>query len=989
MNDKAFGFDPAAATLLAALWTVTASAMPSVGSFATPTGAARANTGPLFWLHGTESADRLREYVGRVDESGQGILTAESRPHKDWMGPGWWRDLRIVIDEAKRRGMKVMLFDDYWWPSQGMGGVYPIPERCRCKDITASVYARTAAPAKTENEIVRTTAFETAKGVYRLAADGDKVLVYVWEEMKQPRKSGLGWFSKPSVNGLDEAAVDWFLNDIYEPHYQHFRKEFEDGTIVGFFFDEPEFQSWWGPALEKELVRSGENVAEMLTALKFKLADPEQQARARTRFLDARAEVWGRTMYGRQTAWCKAHGVYSSGHFLEHAECYNHFGYACGNVLQQMKYVEVPGVDLVCCQYYPHQRESRQHQIDYGQMPKYSSSVAHVYNFHNGLNWCEIFGAYGQKVTYPQMKWMCDWHQSQGCYYLIPHSFNPKAPNDTDCPPYFYNGGFEPRYPLFRVWVDYNNRCAMLLSEGEHVCRIAQCVPGICFHAGKAIRPEMFAFAIQDAQLDSDWLGFDAVESAVIERNPRTGRPSLRTANGKEHYDILTLPATEFVPWATLEKALAFAKAGGVVVGYGVRPSNTITRGKTAAEAQRLVAEIFAAPTALFIDGEPDGAQLRAALAKPYPGEARPLAVRELDVTSGDGRMLALYPYEKDGDRVFFIANQDFAHRREVVAKASFAAATRPEVWDPMQGTVEAAPLKDGTVVLTLEPSQALFLVWPKTQTAGLLPRVERPAGVALSATVKETVTPVTVPDAKKKVEWFLEGAKWIWHPVDRTAKGVVTFRRTVELVSAGTAEFVFSCDNAATVRVNGEQVESQPAGGQDVGYNGWRTPTWGRAALRAGRNVIEVTADNVIPGAAGFVAAFRLPDGSMVKTDESWDVTRAGQDFVKAFNVSDYGKGAWGRFDAQGRTNSPFAESVETVLSFDAPELKSGRRVYVVCDEVEGEKSAEIRVNGAFAGGFIGAPYRLDVTKFVKPGANALALRPFRVKNPRVIIEQ
>lgn len=38
--------------------------------FRAPKGAVRENTGPLFWMHGTETSDRLREYVGRVDESG-------------------------------------------------------------------------------------------------------------------------------------------------------------------------------------------------------------------------------------------------------------------------------------------------------------------------------------------------------------------------------------------------------------------------------------------------------------------------------------------------------------------------------------------------------------------------------------------------------------------------------------------------------------------------------------------------------------------------------------------------------------------------------------------------------------------------------------------------------------------------------------------------------------------------------------------------------
>ena len=51
--------------------------------FASPSGVVRENTGPLFWLHGTESEVRLREYVRRVAESGQGMLTIESRRTKE------------------------------------------------------------------------------------------------------------------------------------------------------------------------------------------------------------------------------------------------------------------------------------------------------------------------------------------------------------------------------------------------------------------------------------------------------------------------------------------------------------------------------------------------------------------------------------------------------------------------------------------------------------------------------------------------------------------------------------------------------------------------------------------------------------------------------------------------------------------------------------------------------------------------------------------
>ena len=954
----------------------------AMGDFASPKGAVRGNTGPLFWLHGTETEARLREYVGYVDESGQGILTIESRPHIDWMREGWWRDVDIVLDECKKRGMKAMMFDDYWWPSQGMGGKYPIPEQFQCRDVKGTVYWGHEAPDKVENEVARIMVKEVEKGVFRPGPDGDKIIVYTWFTSK-------GSYRFPTVNGLDEAAVDWFILNYYQPYYDRYEKEFRDGTIPGFFFDEPQFRAWWGPALEKELKARGENVGELLTAIKFRLAEPEGQARALYRYHDARAEVWGRTMYGRQSEWCRKHGVYSSGHFLEHANCYYSPVLAGGNVMQQMKYVEVPGVDLVCRQYYPSQRESVKHQIDFGQMPKYASSVAHVYNRHNGLNWCEIFGAYFQDLTYPQMKWMCDWHQYQGCYYLIPHSFNPKSPYDGDCPPYFRNGGKEPRYPLFRVWADYNNRCAMLLSDGEHVCRIAQCVPGVSFHVGKTIRPEMFAFAIQDAQLDSDWMGYDVIEAAHFALNPRTHRIAMRTENGKEFYDILVLPATEYVPFAVLEKALAFAKVGGVVVGYGMRPSNTPTRGKEAWEARKVVSAIFEQPTALFIEGEPDGATLRAALAKPYRGSDQPLAVREFDfpgLSADDGRMLAVNHYVKDGVETLFIANQDFRRRRDVAVCAKWPV-EKAELWDPMQGTVEKPVVENGLVKLALEPAQAVFLVWPKGGcVASSLPaRVEMPHGAEVATRVNEAVTPVTIDGVENKPSTAaLNYAKWIWHPVDPKAQGKVSFRTKIEVASADEAEIVFSCDNEAFVYVNGKEVARQETG---VGNNGWRNPTSKRFRLDPGVNEIKVLADNVLPGLAGFVCSIRWSAGMLLSDGMAWEVSRAGEAAVKPLEICRYGQGVWGKLGVSKITRSPFAESVASSLSFTLPALKAGERVYLACDEVEGEKSAAVTVNGAFAGGFIGAPYRLDITKAVKCGANTLEMKPFRAKSPRIVI--
>ncbi len=90
---------------------------------------ARRLTGPLFWLHGDESRQRLEAYVAKVAEGGNGCFTVESRPHSDWLGPGWWRDLAICLEAAKKHNLKMWIFDEKWWPSQGVGGQRARPLR--------------------------------------------------------------------------------------------------------------------------------------------------------------------------------------------------------------------------------------------------------------------------------------------------------------------------------------------------------------------------------------------------------------------------------------------------------------------------------------------------------------------------------------------------------------------------------------------------------------------------------------------------------------------------------------------------------------------------------------------------------------------------------------------------------------------------------------------------------------------------------------------
>ncbi|MFN3486803.1 MAG: glycosyl hydrolase, partial [Planctomycetota bacterium] len=383
-----------------------------------------------------------------------------------------------------------------------------------------------------------------------------------------------------AVDGADRECVEWFLRTVYQPHYDRFREDFGK-TIRGYFYDEPETPGDWGPEVMKVLAERGVDWKKALVAWKFRLAGEEHIA-ARYQYADAFAEAWGRTMYGGMSKWCRERGVRSIGHLMEHGTELFSPRLCAGNMFQLQKYSDMGGIDLVCRQYYPGQRET-----GFFQMPKLGSSISHAYGKEDDLAMCEIFGAYGQDLTYSQMKWLTDQMQVRGINFMIPHSFNPRAPFDTDCPPYFYNGGFEPRWPLYRVWADYTSRLSLMLHGGRHVAPVAFLFLGQSYHAGRNLRPDELTNALDDALYDCDWVPYDAFDEATLE----DGEIRLH----RERYRILIVPAAEVIPYDTLAKARRFFEQGGVVVGYGFLPSKSATIGKTSADIAALVEAIWGA----------------------------------------------------------------------------------------------------------------------------------------------------------------------------------------------------------------------------------------------------------------------------------------------------------------------------------------------------------------------------------------------------------
>lgn len=993
--------------------------------------AARRLTGPLFWLHGDDSKDRLEMYVGKVAEGGNGSFTTESRPHTDWMGPGWWRDLSICLDAAKKQDLQLWIFDEKWWPSQAVAG--KVPPRYAAKRLetaavelegprafeaegyhgeryVAAVAGQVSANGKIEGNMLVDLSPNIRAGKLRWQSPAGK-----WRIMKFTHKQAPGLIqqggSQLSVDGASKDCVDWYLQTVYQPHFEHYGPDFGK-TIRGFFYDEPETPGDWGTEIKRVLAEWNVDWKKAYVAYKFELAGEEQTA-ARYQYLDAFAEAWGSTMYGGIAAWCGQHGVKSIGHFMEHGNLYQNREFSAGDMMRLQGHGDMGGIDAVFTQFVMGKRVAQ--DAPCWQTPKLGSSISHAYGKPDDLAMVEIFGARGQNLTYPEMKWWADHMQVSGVNFLIPHSFNPRAPKDTDCPPYFYDGGYEPRWPLYRVFADYTSRLSLMLTGGRHVCPVALLYLGQSAQFGKPILPDQMSESLQDALYDCDWLPY-----AVFEKDMTVGRADLKLR--RESYRVLVVPPVEVIPYATLAKVKAFFDGGGVVLAHGFLPTKSATLGKGSQDIAALREAIWGKPTpglnvcrtspgggrSYLLPAQPTPEQLKQVLA----GDARVHPTLEVLSGSTDHWLHVLHRV-KEGRDVFFIANQNHAGEPRAF-RFRITAAGVPECWDAMRNEVTAVPFsRKGAQVelsLTLEPNESVLLVFQPKKRA--LPPRHKPGSGADHKTIAITrdpapALPETLPPIGSAPALALRDCSWTWYPEADPAQaappGTRYFRKQVTLPAGAKikkATFTGTADNSFTLFINGKQ-----AGQSDNSAEGWRNPVELDVAayLRSGPNQLALAAINGgdKPNPAGLIGrlAVELESGATVieAVSKSWKTSNEQADHWAEADFNDsawpsarelfpFGGGLWGMLAGQITLGPVKADPFFGHCEIANADLKK-TRVYLELGALAPETAARVTVNGSSAGGFIGQPARLEISKHLKPGANTLRIEPFAPASASLVI--
>ena len=574
---------------------------------------------PFYWQHG-DHYEQIPEQIERIFQSGCRAFCVESRPHRDFCGETWWRDMDRILAEAEKRGMRVWLLDDDHFPTgHAAGRIKNRPDLRKWQlterhlDVMGPLTDALILPEKPEDEHVlleiyaypRAEADEDCRPEpVRLTdgASGDFLQFSVpagcWRVYFLYKTRG-GTQHPDYIDMLREESVRLLIDTVYEPHYRRYRRYFGN-TFAGFFSDEPCFGNTWEgehstdhgmydrrpgmpglalpwndrvPGMMEQTL--GYDPAPLRPALWFGLG--EETGRIRHAYMDAVTKLY-RDCFTRQLGdWCRDRGVQYIGHIIEDMNAHGRLGCGAGHYFRALDGQHMSGIDIVLHQLVPGMAHYIHTATAFGNnadpalfdyvLAKLCSSFAHIGTDMKNRAMCEVFGAYGWAEGAPAMKWLLDHLLVRGVNHFVPHAFSPAFP-DPDCPPHFGADGKDPQFEGFARLMTYGNKVSHLLYHARHVADAA-----ILYHAeaewrndyGDAMLTQVPAKILYDAHIDYDILPADCFlpenGSRVFPAVPENG--ALRV--GERRYGCLIVPWAKTLP-ERIGAALKRIKKEGVPV---------------------------------------------------------------------------------------------------------------------------------------------------------------------------------------------------------------------------------------------------------------------------------------------------------------------------------------------------------------------------------------------------------------------------------------
>ncbi|MGA2720899.1 MAG: glycosyl hydrolase [Bryobacteraceae bacterium] len=696
---------------------------------------------PFMSWNGPDAKERMARIVEDLDRlQADGVYMVNMSPGRGtpaYLSKEHMDQVKFVVQEAKKRGMKLWLQDESDYPSGFAGGnmIRQYPQLCM-QGIVADIRVRVAPGQRFSMPVPPDTlgilALETTRDQQLhnaiqipLPADGQLKWI-VPNEGSTPNEPHYDWevvfvrhiyISSPTrnfnredgtrakdglyslIDYLDPNATRAFLNVTHETYRQAVGDEFGN-TILGFFGDEPDYSingMPWTPGILEEFQKQKGYDLRPYIPLFFtgKLTDEAQRAKAD--YWDVWSGIFQNSFFGEQAAWCAKYNVEYLVH-LNHEETMMALVRSEGDYFRDNRYVEVPGIDNLS-QLVP----SAIHTPDgtwriNNNFPKIASSAAHL--FGRPKVWTESAGGPGIDG-----KFQLDFQMVRGVTELQIRVPGGRGPGGEAAPP-------QPQGPLLAL---YANRGGYLMAMGRPAAQVGLYHPANSMWMGdeEADRSTTkLGWQLYEHQVEWDYFDEQSLSSVAT-----IADGGFKDLSGQV-FRAIVVPSSTVITRTGLERFRAFVEAGGKLIFVGQTPKLVVD--KTFLNAKDVPDLSFATLI------EPSGditPRVIAALPKP-----------DVTLDSPWPRLTYTHRSWSDADMYLFFNESD----KEESRMATIAGRGQAQVWDLGGGQIHSmtgATAENDSVrfPLLLEPYETKVVVVGPLPSEAMSPEPALVSGTTLA----------------------------------------------------------------------------------------------------------------------------------------------------------------------------------------------------------------------------------------------------------------